>query len=230
MATVEAKRAHGGLGAAVTGSLSHWPSTSAQSANRRTTQRALDAPAGGHLHSKPAAPRPDTGDQAQDYVNMPYLSRMDGVRRVEQDQARTTSGQAMIAQRAPAATPVSQHASAPQVAGPVVYPDSGFQPGMRPPVSAMLEPFNASPAIAPLMPSVIGSTSRSPSAGAAGGLLSAVWAASEKGHQRSKSSDWSAAANHLAAVNDARRAQLHGGEPLLDSGEWLAESLLAEIR
>ena len=49
-------------------------------------------------------------------------------------------------------------------------------------------------------------------------------------NQRSKSSDWSAAANHLAAVNDARRVQLHGGEPLLDSGEWLAESLLAEIR
>ena len=93
-------------------------------------------------------------------------------------------------------------------------------------MSAMAEPFHAPPALAPVMPPVMGATATAPSAG----LLSAVWAASEKGHHRSKSSDWSAAANHLAAVNDARRAQLQGGEPLLDSGEWLAESLLAEIR
>ena len=98
----------------------------------------------------------------------------------------------------------------------------------------MAKAFNASSTINPAMPSAMPPSAPGPSAGVGGllgsGSLAAVWAASERGHQRSKSSDWSAAANHLAAVNDARRAQLHGGEPLLDSGEWLAESLLAEIR
>tara|TARA_B100001121_G_scaffold266736_1_gene249548 strand:- start:212 stop:529 length:318 start_codon:yes stop_codon:yes gene_type:complete len=105
-------------------------------------------------------------------------------------------------------------------------------------MSAMAKPFKASSAMDPVIPAAMAPSAPGPTAGAVGGLLGsgslaavqAVWAASEKGHQRSKSSDWSAAANHLAAVNDARRAQLHGGEPLLDSGEWLAESLLAEIR
>lgn len=244
VAAVAAKGARGvpsSLGTAATGPSSQRSPAVAQAAAHHTTQKAWGAPVGARPPSnQPAPPRPDYGAQAHDHMNMPYLSWMTGSRGVERDPPAAPPGPAVAVQWAPTAAPAaaSQGLAAQQGAGPTVYADTGLQPGGRTEMSAMAKPFKASSAMDPLIPAAMAPSAPSPAAGAVGGLLGsgslaavqAVWAASEKGHQRSKSSDWSAAANHLAAVNDVRRAQLHGGEPLLDSGEWLAESLLAEIR
>ena len=230
----------GGGGAASGGFFGHRPPSSTQPTARPATQhKAWDAPAASRPNGEAApAPRLGAGEPAHDYVKMPYLSWMNGLsRRADSQQHHRPSSQPAPAPQgtlgatATAGPPVSLHVAAQQqqqTLGPgPIYADASFQAGRAAPaMSAMAEPFHAPPALAPVMPPVMGATATAPSAG----LLSAVWAASEKGHHRSKSSDWSAAANHLAAVNDARRAQLQGGEPLLDSGEWLAESLLAEIR
>lgn len=237
MAAMAAKGARGGggsLGTAATGPSNQRSPVTTQAAARQTTQKAWGVPPPARAPSKPAPPRPDYGEQAQDHMNMPYLSWMTGSRGVERDSPAAPSGPAVASQWGLTAAPVSKPIVAQQGAGPTMYSDAGLQPGGRPEMSAMAKPFNASSTMDPVMPSVMAPSAPGPSAGAGGllgpGSLAAVWAASERGHQRSKSSDWSAAANHLAAVNDARRVQLHGGEPLLDSGEWLAESLLAEIR
>jgi hypothetical protein len=236
MAAMAAKGARGGsgsLGTATTGPSNQRSPVTTQAAARQTTQKAWGVPPPARAPSKPAPPRPDYGEQAQDHMNMPYLSWMTGSRGVERDSPAAPSGPAVASQWGLTAAPVSKPI-AQQGAGPTMYSDAGLQPGGRPEMSAMAKPFNASSTMDPVMPPVMAPSAPGPSAGAGGllgpGSLAAVWAASERGHQRSKSSDWSAAANHLAAVNDARRVQLHGGEPLLDSGEWLAESLLAEIR